>query len=99
MIASLAFAFWRAEHTPLFLAYMAAPLSQGQGLNTGAAEVRVKIASRFRSHLSDLSLPLQAKKAQSHPVCYLKTVVSEITLWARAFSRISNATLRQCSAK
>ena len=34
MIASLAFAFWRAEHTPLFLAYMAAPLSQGQGLNS-----------------------------------------------------------------
>lgn len=81
------------------IASMAAPLSQGRGPNTSTAEVRVKIASHFRSHLSDLSLPLQAKKAQSHPVCYLKTVVSEITLWARAFSRISNATLRQCSAK
>lgn len=78
---------------------MAAPLSQGQGPNTSAAEVRVKIASHFRSHLSELSLPLQAKKAQSQPRCYLKTVVSEITLWARALSRISNATLRQCSAK
>lgn len=36
MSASLASAFWRAQHTPFFLAHLAAPLGQGQGLNTSA---------------------------------------------------------------